>query len=76
MSMVVNAILDGIHPPVEYFESLMGHVSLTFNNAQELQNFIYKVREQGAKEEKARERLRQQVACVPIGELKSVNRRL
>jgi len=72
MSMVVNAILDGIHPPVEYFESLMGHVSLTFNNAQELQNFIYKVREQGAKEEKAR----QQVACVPIGELKSVNRRL
>ncbi len=73
MSMVVNAILNGIHPPVEYSESLMGHVSLTFNNAQELQNFIYKVREQGAKEERARERLRQQVA---IGELKSVNRRL
>lgn len=72
MSMVVNAILDGIHPPVQYSESLLGHVWLTFNNAQELQNFIYKVREQGAREEKAR----QQVACVPIGELKSVNRRL
>ena len=67
MSMVANAILNGIHPPVEYSESLLGHVWLTFNNAQELQNFIYKVREQGA---------RQQVACVPIGELKSVNRRL
>ena len=76
MSMVVNAILDGIHPPVQYSESLMGHVSITFNNAQELQNFIYKVREQGAKAEKAKEILRQQQACVPIGELKSVNRRL
>ena len=73
MSMIVNAILDSSHPPVEYSESLMGHVSLTFNSAQELQNFIYKVREQGAKEEKAREILRQQQA---IGELKSVNRRL
>lgn len=73
MSMVVNAILDGIHPPVEYSESLLGHVCLTFNSAQELQNFIYKVREQGAKEGRAKEILRQQQA---IGELKSVNRRL
>jgi len=72
MSMVVNAILNGIHPPVQYSESLLGHVSLTFNNAQELQNFIYKVREQGAREQGAR----QQVACVHIGELRSVNGRL
>ena len=71
--MIVNAILNGIHPPVEYSESLLGHVALIFNSAQELQNFIYKVKEQGAKEEKARERLRQQQA---IGELKSVNGRL
>lgn len=75
MPKITNAALDSFKGKVEYQEHITGKATLVFENVQTLQDFIHHVRKQGIAYGIEMEKLKLQQACVPIGEVRDVNRR-